>query len=336
MDQRSTIEGVATGYSPARPGGGLFESPAAHVLKGLYIGRVVTVSLGDGTHRVTVATKKHRGTIDAKVLMPFVDPTGRGLLAGIRKNTLCLVAVTDEGEFFVIGFYSPAPANLYEGPAVHQGDVHLASSGDAVVSVLASGDVDIRAHDLCAISLFQEDQRLTVVDRTFEARHAAGTEVWEEATEDTEEHSEGDTWRAVEVRRKRGDAVAYKERVGNVRGGSDGATELVSERAILNAAGEEVLLEELETDGSITIRHPNGARFRMDANGDVFVEPKTGGGIYLNDSNKVAQGAARIGDSTQGHNHQTAITRAGPFVATVEVITNTDSIAEGSSTVKVG
>jgi len=171
---------------------------------------------------------------------------------------------------------------------------------------------------------------MTAIDRTFEHKHAGGRELWGEAEADETDHSAGDTWRTVEVRRERGKPTTVRHVMGHVP--TSGNTEIISRREVLDEQGKQLLVEEIEEGGTITIQHPNGARFRMEADGNVFVEPKSGGTIHMNDSGQTAQGAARIGDRTVGHDH--SVTRAGPFVATV--VTNTDAINEGSSVVKVG
>ena len=332
----STIDGVSTAHTPVRKTGQLVEGVVG--LRGAFIARVTRVDVANGTHVVWCASKLHGREFPARVLMPFVSPDGLGFLAGIRKNTRCLVVSSSlEAEPFVVGFFSDDPAGAYAGPAVHQGDLHLASSGGAVISALASGDINLHSHDLCGVSLFRDDQRITAVDRTFEHKHAGGREQWGEATEDGSDHSAGDTWRSVEVRRERGKPTTIKHVTGHVPNPGINEPEIVSRRQITDESGNDLLLEEIETNGTITITHPNGARFRLEAGGDVFVEPKSGGGIYMNDPNKVAKGSARIGDIIETHGHTVAITRAGPFVATVEVAPHVDiKIEGGSSVVKVG
>ena len=326
------ISGVDTGYS-SNGGAGDQGTTLARQLRGTFIARVVRVEAENGTHVVWCATKTHARQFPAKVLMPFVTPNGLGLLAGIQKNSACLVAASsNEAEYFVLGFFSPDPAALYGAPIIHSGDVHMASTGGAVISSLASGDINLHAHDLCGMSLFQEDQRITVIDRTHEHKHAGGREQWGEAAEDGSDHSAGDTWRTIEVRRERGKPATIKHMLGHVPSGELNI-ELVSLRRITDDAGKELLLEEIETDGTITITHPNGARFRMEADGNVFVEPKSGGTIHMNDSGRTAKGAARIDDVIQTHSH--TILRAGPFVATISDHVGV-KIQGGSTVVKVG
>lgn len=51
------------------------------------------------------------------------------------------------------------------------------------------------------------------------------------------------------------------------------------------------------------------------------------------------QGAARIGDSTTGHNHTATfslVAGATPVTGTITISTNTDTIAQGSAKVKIG
>ncbi len=329
------ISGVPTGYT-SNGGGGDQQTTRERAKRGVFIARVLAVFVKDGTHRVRFASKEHNNRPEATVLMPFLSPDGLGFLAGIRKNTACLVVSSSlEGEYFVIGFFSDDPASLYAGPVVQPGDLHLASSGGAVVSAMASGDVNIHAHDLCGMSLFQEDQKFSVVDRTFEHKHAGGRLTWGEATEDDGAFSEGDTWRKVEVRRERGKPPTLTHIYGNAKA-SDGA-ELISQREITDELGQQLLLEEIKTDGTITITHPNGARFRMQADGNVFVEPKLGGTIHMNDPGRLAMGSARINDFIEDHDHEVTITRAGPFVVNVEVEDHEQiKIATGSAIVKVG
>lgn len=329
-----TVDSVPTGYR-SNAAGGDQESTLLRAPRGAFIARVVSVEVANGTHVVYFATKAHARIQQGYVLMPFVSPDGFGFLAGIEKNTKCLVVSSSiEGEYFVVGFFSPDPEGLYAGPAVHQGDMHLATRAGAVISVLSSGDINIQAHELCGMSFFREDQKVSSVDRTADHKHSGGVESWAEADADTPNHDEGDTWRILEVRRKRGEKPTLRHTYGNIKDSDN--NELVSQREVLDTTGKQLLLEELQADGTITIKHPGGARFVLKADGNVFVEPKDGGGIYMNDPNETAKGAARIGDSTQGHDHGVVITRAGPFVATVQVLTNTDTIKDGSTVVKVG
>jgi hypothetical protein len=328
------ISGVGTGHS-SNGGAGDQGTTLSRQLRGVFIARVVRVEAAHGTHIVWVATKSHARLFPAKVLMPFVSPNGLGLLAGIVKNSSCLVAASsNEAEYFVLGFFSPDPAVLYDVPIVQSGDVHLASSGGAVISSLASGDINLHAHHLCGMSMFQEDQRITVIDRTFEHKHAAGKTTWGEATEDDAKHSEGDTWTSFEARRERGKPVVIRQTYGNVKASDD--TELVSQREILDETGKQLLLEEIETDGTITIKHPQGALFRLKADGNVFVEPKSGGTIHLSDLDQEAKGAARIGDATEPHSHVLALTFGGPYLVNVTMADASPKIQDGSTVVKVG
>jgi len=281
----SNTSGVATGFEPVRPAGDLVERVVGR--RGAFIARVVRVDVANGTHIVWCASKVHARQFQAQVLMPFLSPDGLGLLAGVRKNTRCLVVASNlEAEYFVVGFLSPDPAGLYAGPKVHQGDLHMASSGGAVISALASGDINLHSHDLCGISLFKQDQRMTAIDRTFEHKHAGGRELWGEAEADETDHSAGDTWRTVEVRRERGKPTTVRHVMGHVP--TSGNTEIISRREVLDEQGKQLLVEEIEEGGTITIQHPNGARFRMEADGNVFVEPKSGGTIHMNDSGQTA------------------------------------------------
>ncbi len=330
----SDIDGVECVYT-SNGGGGDQGTTKMRVPRGIFIGRVHSVEVDNGTHVAKVFTKTHGGGNTAKVLMPFVNEGGLGLLAGIRKNARCLVLVTgEEAEFFVVGFFCTDPSALYGGPKIHSGDIHLASSGGAVISSMASGDINLHAHDLCGMSFFQEDQRITAIDRTFEHKHAGGREQWGEATEDGSDHSDGDTWRTVEVRRERGKPTTVKHMMGHVPN-NELNTEVISQREVLDETGKQLLVEEIQTDGTITITHPNGARFRMEADGNVFVEPKSGGKIHMNDPNKTAQGAARKGDETVGHVHAISGT-AGPFTFVGTIQSASDFIKDASTVVKIG
>ena len=327
----SDIKGIPCPYTPNGAGGDQ-RTTLGRGLRGIFRATVRRVYVKDGTHRVEFASNKHQKPADAAVLMPFVSEKGLGFLAGIVKGTQCLVvASTLECTYFVVGFFSSNPA-AYEGPSVHPGDLHLASSGGAVISAMASGDINIHAHDLCGMSFFQEDQKVSAVDRTFEHKHAGGRLTWGEATEDGSDHGAGDTWQRTEVRRERGKAPTYTHMLGHVPNPGLDEPEIVSRREVLDENGNQLLLEELEDDGTITIQHPNGARFRMQADGDVFVEPKSGKQIYMNDPGKTAKGAARIDDATHGHTHQ--LTRVGPFAWVAEKAT--DTIQGGSTVVKIG
>jgi hypothetical protein len=275
-------------------------------------------------------------------MAPFITPEGRGIVAGIRKNTLVLCAATksaDGARFFILGFYNENPGQ-WTKKDIQPGDIYLINEGDGYFAALANGDLEARATDTLWTTWSAEDEALDSSARTRASTSYAGIERWDHWRKAEGDYRSGDTKRSMLIRRSVDPATkeaTYNEEQGRVQrtiGGSK--KELVAVREVIDTSGSMLLREVFEVGGAVNIETAKGVRLRLDG-ADVFIEPGDGGKVYINDPNKAAQKAARVGDSTEGHSHVLQLTLgAMGSVVNVTMLDATDKIAEGSDAVRIG
>jgi hypothetical protein len=345
-NQRSpSTDAVSSGYSPTTQTGNLFERPGLWAPRGVFLARVQRVSLEKGTHVVEcVASSGGPGRpFSAIITTPFVTPEGRGIVAGIRKNTLCLCTASKGStgsRFFVIGFYNENPGQ-WAKKDVQGGDIYLINEGDGYFASLANGDLEARATDTLWTAWSAEDEAIDSSARTRTDTSYAGTERWDHWRKAEGDFRAGDTKRTVAIRRTVDSGtkeVTYLEAQGRVQRpiGTNQKTEVVAVREVIDTSGKMLLREVFEEGGAVNVETADGVRLRLDG-ADVFIEPGDGGKVYINDPDKMAQKAARVGDSTEGHSHTLIIgTGAMGLVKSVTMLDATDKIKEGSDAVRIG
>jgi len=365
---------VSHTYRPSVTPGGDATGAAAFQARGVTTGIITSIDKDTSSQRVMVNCRAWGGgSKPARIVSPYSDELGRGFIAGIKKNTACLVmsvARTSGGEhdYYVIGFYQTNPVHLTD-KSVLSGDIHLRSQNNSLISVFSAGDINIEADAFCTTYYNKVAQQINTKSRTHELETYTG---WEKWTHSQETSTKGQTIRHIRVKRKveTGKGYQYVEEQGHLTGAEDAAvisrrraydgsglseddptSNLVFEEEVAEAGSFRITVK--KEQGTVTIEQENGASVRLDKDGNIFVTAGAGKNIHINDAEKTAQKASRVGDATTGHSHgfmvgaagfgvPTELVAAGGFVMSsvgagpLSGETETDTIAEGSSTVMIG
>jgi len=261
------------------------------IKKGSVVGRVVGIvsetetTAYSGTQRVLVDTAWGNAggePIEATVLSPYADETGKGLIFGIKKGARCVVqsAGLNSGgvpQYFVTGFYQTQPKNL-ENKNVMTGDIHLRSENNGKISMFSSGDILVEANEKCFTMWDPEESDVTTEVRASYHSTFAGKETWEHSkAEDTKD----ETLRTIKVNRKISatHGIQYVEQQGHLKAEDD--SDVTSRRRAYESAGFDkddptssvTFMEEIAEDGSYTIQVADKATVTIDAsNGTVSIE----------------------------------------------------------------
>jgi len=253
------------------------------VKRGIVVGTVKEIITDpiSNTQRVKVDTSwgNCAELITAKILSPYTDEFGHGIVCGIKKNTKCVVASARRSaggvpEYVVLGFYQTQPLHLLE--SVNTGDIHLRSENNGKIALFSFGDILVEANEKCFTMWDTEESDITTEVRTSHLSTFAGKERWEHSKADD---TKDETLRSVEVARKIDTKTQYVEQQGALKAADESA--VTSRRRAYEASSFDkdnptnsvVFMEEIAEDGSYTIEVADKATVTIDAsNGTVRIE----------------------------------------------------------------